>query len=78
MLHQKKVFKDCDLCHLTFMLGWAKQDLWGLAAESLCMGAFNNYVDKKRGRGGQPKVHACPPGGGELLNVNVDRDLAIS
>ena len=27
------------------------------------MGAFNNYVDKKRGRGGQPKVYACPPGG---------------
>ena len=30
-------------------------------------GAFNNYVDKKRGRGGQPKVHACPPGGGGVL-----------
>ena len=27
-------------------------------------GAFNNYVDKKRGRGGQPKVHACPLRGG--------------
>ena len=24
-------------------------------------GAFNNYVDKKGGRGGQQKVHACPP-----------------
>ena len=23
-------------------------------------GAFNNYMDKKRGRGGQPKFHACP------------------
>ena len=23
---------------------------------SLDKGAFNNYVDKKRGRGGQPKV----------------------
>ena len=28
------------------------------------MGAFNNYVDKKEGRGGQQKVHACPPRGG--------------
>ena len=26
-------------------------------------GSFNNYVDKKRGRGGQSKVHACPPRG---------------
>ena len=24
-------------------------------------GAFNNYVYKRRGRGGQPKVHTCPP-----------------
>ena len=23
-------------------------------------GAFNNYVDKKKGRRGQPKVHICP------------------
>ena len=27
-------------------------------------GAFNNYVYKKRGREGQPKVHACPLRGG--------------
>ena len=31
-----------------------------------CRGAFNNYVDKKGGRGGQQKVHACPPWGGSL------------
>ena len=38
------------------------------------LGAFNNYVDKKRGRGGQPKIYACPPGGGPL-NVHVDKNL---
>ena len=37
-------------------------------------GAFNNYVDKKRGRGGQPKGHACPlMGGGGPLDVHVDK-----
>ena len=34
-------------------------------------GAFNKYVDKKRGRRGQQKVHACPPS----LNVQVDQNL---
>ena len=43
-----------------------------------CKGAFNNYVDKKRGRGGQPKVHACPPRGGGALNVHVDQNIAVS
>ena len=43
----------------------------------IAKGAFNNYVDKKRGRGGQPKVYACPPRGGSL-NVHVDQNLAIS
>ena len=42
------------------------------------MGAFNNYVDKKGGRGGQPKVHVCPPRGRGPLNVHVDQNLAIS
>ena len=37
-------------------------------------GAFNNYVDKKRGMGGQPKVHACPPGGGGHTGRN-DKNL---
>ena len=36
-------------------------------------GSFNNYVDKK---GGQPKVHACPPGG--PLNVHMDPNIAFS
>ena len=27
---------------------------------SLNKGTFNNYVDKKKGRRGQPKVHICP------------------
>ena len=42
-------------------------------------GAFNNYVDKKRGKGGQPKVHACPLRGvGGPLNVHVEKTLVIS
>ena len=49
------------------------------ASKETDKGAFNNYVDKKRGRGGQPKVHACPPGGrGGPLNVHVDQNPAIS
>ena len=38
---------------------------------SLDKGAFNNYVDKKRGRGGQPKVHACPLRG-RVVNLITD------
>ena len=38
-------------------------------------GSFNNYVDKKGGRGGQQKVHACPPRGGGSLDVHVDNNL---
>ena len=39
-------------------------------------GSFNNYVDKKGGRGGQQKVHACPPrGGGGALGVPGDKNL---
>ena len=36
--------------------------------EKLNKGAFNNYVDKERGRGGQPKVHTCLPGGGWVIS----------
>ena len=36
--------------------------LFKLEPSIFALGAFNNYVDKKRGRGGQPKVHACPRG----------------
>ena len=52
-----------------------------LSIEYWCAsGAFNNYVDKKGGRGGQPKVHTFPPrgGGGGPLNVHVDQNLGIS
>ena len=42
-------------------------------------GPFNNYVDKKRGREGQQKVHLCSPralqGRGCPLNVHVDQNL---
>ena len=46
---------------------------------NLQRGAFNNYMNKKRGRGGQPKVHACPlRGRGGALNVHVDQNPDIS
>ena len=41
-------------------------------------GTFNNYVDKKRRRGGQPKIHTCPLGGRGPLNVHMDQNLVIS
>ena len=37
------------------------------------MGAFNNYVDKKRGRGVSQKSTLVHPGG----NVHVDQNLTI-
>ena len=45
--------------------------------EIFCKGAFNNYGEKKGGRGGQPKVPAWPPRGGGPLNVHVDQNLDI-
>ena len=47
---------------------------------NLQRGAFNNYMNKKRGRGGQPKVHACPlrGRGGGALNVHGDQNPDIS
>ena len=41
-------------------------------------GAFNNYVDKKRGRGVSQKSTLVHSGGGGPLNVHVDQNLAIS
>ena len=32
-------------------------------------------MDKKGGRGGKPKVHACPRRGGGSLSVHVDKNL---
>ena len=40
----------------------------------IAIGVFNNYVDKKGGRRGQQKVHACPPRGGEGGSVDVHVD----
>ena len=54
---------DGDFTVVSYMIGF-------IFAKFLCSvithgykGAFNNYVDKKKGRGGQPKVHAYPPRG---------------
>ena len=50
--------------------------IWRKENKKRNKGAFNNYVDKKGGRGGQLKVHACPPrGGGGYQDVHVDKKL---
>ena len=50
--------------------------IWRKENKKRNKGAFNNYVDKKGGRGGQLKVHACPPrGGGGYQDVHVDKNL---
>ena len=36
-------------------------------------GPFNNYVDKKRGREGQQKVHSCSSRGGEGVSLECSR-----
>ena len=33
----------------------------------MVLGAFNNYVDKKRWLSGQPNVHFCPLGVGTVM-----------
>ena len=42
------------------------------------LGGIQQLRGQEEGEGGQPKVHACPPGEGGPLNVHVDQNLAIS
>ena len=47
--------------------------------EGIHLGVIQQLRGQEEGEGGQPKVHACPPGEeGGPLNVQVDQNLAFS